>query len=188
MGPAGNIRQGETAMRKLTMIGVAVLLAATSAFAAEYYTKHSGDKRRGEVSDDTALVYVFRPAIVAYAIKTWTFADEQLIGVSKPKGYYFAQVPPGKRLLWSKAENTSGIEVELEGGQTYYFKTAIKMGFGKARVKLVQVTEEQAEKFFAKCSYCEPTDEGRRRAAEIAANRMDNAAASAEKRAAKKQN
>jgi hypothetical protein len=59
------------------------------------------------------------------------------------------------------------------------------MGFGKARVKLVQVTEEEAEKFFRKCSYCEPTDEGWTRGAEIAANRVDNAAESAEKRAAK---
>jgi len=172
-------------MRKLIVIGIVTLLTVTTAFTAEYYTKFKGDNRRGEVTDATALVYVFRPAMVGGAIKTWTFADDQFIGVSKSKGYFFAQVPTGKHLMWSKAENTSGIEVELEGGQSYYFKNTIKMGFNKARVKLIQITEQDAEAFFAKCAYCEPTDEGRQRATEIATNRMDNAQRNAEKRMAK---
>ena len=172
-------------MRKLIVIGIVTLLTVTTSFTAEFYTKFKGDSRRGEVTDATALVYVFRPAMVGGAIKTWTFADDQFIGVSKSKGYFFAQVPAGKHLMWSKAENTSGIEVELEGGQSYYFKNTIKMGFNKARVKLIQITEQDSEAFFAKCAYCEPTDEGRQRAAEIATNRMDNAQGNAEKRMAK---
>ncbi len=172
-------------MRKyMIAMFVAVLAVLSAAEAAEYYTKHKGDRRKGEPTEEMALVYVFRPAVVAYAIKTWTFADEQLIGVSKPKGYYFALVPPGKRIIWSKAENTSAIELELEAGETYYFQTMIRMGFGKARVKLEQVDETRAEKFFKKCSYCEPTDEGRARALEIIANRLDRAGNKAAERKA----
>ena len=47
---------------------------------------------------------------------------------------------------------------------------------------MVHRSEEEAEKFFNKCSYCEPTDEGKARAAEIVASRMDRAKEKAEKR------
>jgi hypothetical protein len=160
---------------------IAVLLV-TVVHATEYYTKHKGDQRRAEPDEGMALVYVFRPAMVGAAIKTWTFADDQVIGVSKPKGYYFAQVEPGKRIIWAKAENTSALEIELEAGETYYFKTTIQMGIGKARVSLDQIGEASAEKYFAKCSYCELTDAGRARGDEIAANRIDRAIKKVEKR------
>jgi hypothetical protein len=170
-------------MRKLIITLLLVLLAGiASVQAAEYYQKHRGDERRGEATDDMALVYVFRPATMGAAIKTWAFADDQMIGVSKAKGYYFALVPPGKHLFWGKAENTSGVEVEVKAGETYYFKTAIKMGFGKARVKMLQIDEYEARRYFVKCSFCEPTEEGRKRGAEIAANRIDAAEQNAEKR------
>ena len=170
-------------MRKLSIAMAVILISSLVAVnAADHYTKHKGDKRRGEPTGDKALVYVFRPATMGAAIKTWAFADDQLIGVSKAKGYYFALVPAGQHVFWSKAENTSALEVEVEGGETYYFKQSIKMGFNKARVKMIQITEAEAEKYFGKCSYCEPTEEGSRRAIEIAANRMDRAEKKAEKR------
>ena len=65
---------------------------------------------------------------------------------------------------------------ERSGGEV------VQMGVGKARVKMVQIDAAAAEKFFDKCGYVEPTEEGRQRAAEIAANRQDRAIASAEKK------
>ena len=91
-------------------------------------------------------------------------------------------VPEGTHIFWAKAENTSGVEVEVRGGETYYFKMAIRMGLGKARVKMVQIDEAEAEPLFDKCDYVVATEEGRQRAAEIAANREDRAIASAERK------
>jgi hypothetical protein len=180
-------RKRRRKMRRIGLIVTLALLAAVSAtFAGEYYVKHKGDDRRGEPSEERGLVYVFRPATIGAAIKTWAFADDQFIGVSKAKGYYFAQVPAGKRLIWSKAENTSALDVEIEGGKTYYFKQGIRMGFGKARVKMIQIDESEARKYFEKCSFCEPTEEGRQRAAEIAANRLERAEDNAKKKEEKR--
>jgi hypothetical protein len=159
-----------------------LLLATPMVSAAEYYNKDKQNKKRGEATEDMALVYVFRPATLGAAIKTWAFADDQFLGVSKSKGYYFAHVPPGKHIFWSKAENTSALELNVEAGHTYYFKQAIKMGFNKARVKMIQIDETQVDKLFDKCGYTEPTDAGRQRAVEIAANRMDRAENKATKR------
>ena len=109
------------------------------------------------------------------AVKTWAFADDGLMMVSKSKAYSFAQAPEGERLFWTKSENTSAMELDVEAGKTYYLKVAIKMGLGKARARIEQIDEATAQKYFKKCSYVEPSDEGLARAAEIATNRMDRA-------------
>ncbi len=54
-------------------------------------------------------------------------------------------------------------------------KLSIRMGFGKARVKIQQIDEVEAEKYFKKCSFVEITEEGKLRGAEIAANRLERA-------------
>lgn len=173
-------------MRKWILVLTAVLVATSSvAYGAEYFTKDKTNKARGEPTEDMALVYVFRPATAGAAIKTWAFADDQFLGVSRARGYYYALVPEGKHVFWAKAENTSGVEVEVKAGETYYFQTAIRMGFNKARVKMIQIDEAETAKFFDKCGYVVPTEEGKQRAAEIGAERQDRAIASAEKRKAK---
>lgn len=176
-------------MRKWILVLTVILVATSSmADAAEYFTKDKTNKARGEPTEDMALVYVFRPASAGAAIKTWAFADDQFLGVSRARGYYFALVPEGKHVFWAKAENTSGLEVEVKAGETYYFQTAIRMGFNKARVKMIQIDDQaEVEKFFDKCGYVVPTEEGKQRAAEIAANRQDRAITSAEKRKAKEE-
>ena len=168
-------------MRHSTTRIVTVLLLATfvmcgTAYAAEYYTKHEkSDERRGEPQEGHALVYVFRPATVGGAIKTWAFADDDLLMVSKHKAYSFAQVPAGKVLFWTKSENTSAIELDVEAGKTYYLKVKIKPGFGKARVQILHIDKAEAEAYFKKCSYVEATEEGVAHAVEIVANRKHRA-------------
>ncbi len=155
---------------------LATLLLGATIQAAEYYTKHpKSDQRRAEPEEGHALVYVFRPASMGAAIKTWAFVDDDLMMVSKPKAYSFAQVPAGKRLFWTKSENTSAFELDVEAGKTYYLQVKIKMGLGKARAAIVQIDEAEAEKYFDKCGYVEPTEEGLARAVEIVANRKHRA-------------
>lgn len=163
-------------VRTVMVCLLAALAVCATVQAAEYYTKHDkNDQRRGEPQEGHALVYVFRPATMGYAIKTWAFADDDLLMVSKPKAYSFAQVPAGKRLFWTKSENTSAIELDVEAGQTYYLKIKIKMGFGKARAAILHIDEAEAEKYFQKCSYVESSETGRARAVEIVANRKQRA-------------
>ena len=97
---------------KLALL-VACSLALSAVSAADYYQKFKDVDKRGEPTAEQALVYVFRPATVGAAIKTWAFADEQLLMVSKPRAYSFALVPEGKHIFWGKAENTSGLELDI---------------------------------------------------------------------------
>jgi len=163
-------------IRAIMVFMLAALIPCIAVFAAEYYNKFDkSDQRRGAPDEGHALVYVFRPATVGAAVKTWAFADNTLMMVSKPRAYSFAQVPAGKRLFWTKSENTSALELEVEAGKTYYFKVRIKMGLVKARARILQVDEKEAQDYFEKCSYVEPTEEGLTQAVEIVANRKDRA-------------
>ena len=167
----------------MTLVAMLVLAVfASTAHADDYFTKDKSNKPRGEATGDMALVYVFRPATMGAAIRTWAFADDQLIAVSKARGYSFAQVPAGTRLFWGKAENTSGVEVTVEAGKTYYFKVGLRMGLAKARVNMEEISAAEADGLFAKCGYVVPTEAGLQRASEIAAERQDRAAANAAKK------
>jgi len=174
-------------MRK-TMLTLAVLglLTGPSVLAGDLYTKHKkSEPTFGEPAADKALVYVIRPSTVGAAIRTWAFYDDELIGVTRGRGYTFAHVPPGERLFWAKAENTSALRLEVEAGKTYYFHSQIVPGLAKARVKLVPIDETKAAKFLRKCGWAEPNDAARVRGAEIIANKLDKANQNAAKRAAK---
>jgi hypothetical protein len=151
-------------MRKLRYVFVALLvfgLVLSTAHAARFYTKFEGEDRRGTPTEDMALVYVFRPTFAGGAVSTWTFADEQVIGVSRMRGYYFALVPEGKHVFWIRTmEDISVLELEVAGGETYYLKAGLQ-----ARASLEQVGEDQAGIYFETCTYVELTEEGRLRAA-----------------------
>lgn len=149
--------------------------AAAAAAAGDYAVKDKKNKTKGEPTEGMALVYVVRPSNLGAAIKFWVFADDQVIGLTRGKSYAFALVPEGSHLFWAKAENTSTLEMEVVGGRTYYLKTVPRMGFGKARVNLSMTTEDEAMRVIEKGGYMTLTEEGRKRAAEIAANRMDRA-------------
>jgi hypothetical protein len=154
---------------------IACMLAGTAIVAGDYAVKDKKNKQTGEPTEDMALVYVIRPSNLGAAIKFWVFADDQVIGMTRGKSYAFALVPEGSHLFWAKAENTSTLEMEVVGGRTYYLKTVPRMGFGKARVNLSMATEADLQKVLAKGGYMTLTEAGKRRAAEIAANRMERA-------------
>ena len=59
----------------------------------------------GEVPGDGALLYVLRPTSSAFAIKSWFFRDQEVLGVNKGSSYFFTTLSPGKHVLWSKSEN-----------------------------------------------------------------------------------
>ncbi|MCP5113427.1 MAG: hypothetical protein GY953_21550, partial [bacterium] len=81
-------------------------------------------QKQGEMADARdghATVYVIRPPMVGIGIKFWAFCDDMPIGVTtEGETYTFAHVPAGKYVFWSKAENVSALEMEVEAGKTYY--------------------------------------------------------------------
>jgi len=100
---------------------------------------------------DKAMVYVIRPTMMGNKIQTKLAVDGTWIGVNRGNNYFFFTLDPGEHYLCSKSENSSLLLLKVEAGKTYYLQQKIKMGFMKARNKLVLIDEAEGKEGLAKC-------------------------------------
>jgi hypothetical protein len=105
----------------------------------------------GEAKPDQALLYVVRPTSIGYAIKSFFFVDNTIIGINRGSSYFFTSVTPGKHVLWSKSENVDALEVTLEAGKIYYLQQQVQMGGFRARTKLKLLDDAEGPEALAKC-------------------------------------
>lgn len=89
-----------------------------------------------------ALINVYRPSALGFAIKFSLWERSELVGVSTAKSVIQLAVEPGGHLLIARAENMSAVKVEAAAGSTYDLIAEVKMGGMKARVNLVPVTQD----------------------------------------------
>jgi len=189
----------ENATRRVaaTAAAIAVLLAAalSSTLAAEEKKEDADDDDLvrfekehplGEVSGDGALLYVLRPTSAGFAIKSWFFRDQEVLGVNKGSSYFFATLPAGKHVLWSKSENVDALELEVEAGKTYYIQQHVNIGGLKARTSIELLDDATGAERLAKCDkHGALTDSGLARGKELAAQHREDAQRSLDKQAEK---
>lgn len=157
--------------------------AGSSGFAGKYFEeKEPGQQLAASESD--AVVYIIRSTHMGALIHFWTFADEQLLGVTHGKCWNVARLPAGTHVLWAKAENVTAITLTVEAGKVYYIHQVVVPGFGRARTRLAPIDEAEGMKLLAKIDrQLVLTDEARSKGAEISAEHLELA----RKRAAAKE-
>lgn len=101
---------------------------------------------------DRAGVYVYRNESIGAAVKMDVEIDGQPIGQTAKRTYLYAEVPPGKHMVTSKAENTETLELDAKPGMLYYIWQEVKMGILFARNKLHLVPEAQGKAGVAETS------------------------------------
>lgn len=104
-----------------------------------------------EPPEGQALIYVIRPTMSGNKIQTKLGVDGKWVGVNRGNNYFFFTLEPGEHYFCSQAENKSVLGLNVEAGKTYYLQQKIRMGFMKARNKLVALEEEEGKKGLAKC-------------------------------------
>jgi Protein of unknown function (DUF2846) len=100
---------------------------------------------------DKALIYVVRPTMGGNKVQTKLAADSQFKGVNRGNNYFFFTLEPGQHYFCSQAENKSTLSLKVEAGKTYYLQQKIKIGFMKARNKLVVISEAEGKEALGKC-------------------------------------
>lgn len=105
----------------------------------------------GEVKPGMALLYFMRPTSVAFAIKSFSFVDDTIVGVNRGSSYFFTDVTPGKHVLWSKSENVDALEATFEAGGTYYLLQQVQLGGFRARTKITLLDDFKGKEALAKC-------------------------------------
>ncbi len=134
-------------------------IAAAPARAAEEakdpdegeYVTFADDHPLGEIKPDQALLYVVRPTSIGFAIKSFSFVDNTIVGINRGSSYFFVDVTPGKHILWSKSENVDALEVTFEAGKTYYLQQQVQLGGFRARTKLKMLDATEGPAALAKC-------------------------------------
>ena len=183
-------RSGSTRQIRLgAATAVAMLLAMTfiapTEASAGGFMEFTKEHPLAEERADKAIVYVVRPTSVGAAVKSFFFVDDEVVGINRGSSYFFTYVDPGKHVFWSKAENVSALEMEVEAGKTYYLWQKARMGGMKARVKLTEATEAEGQAALKKAGkYTSLTAAGEARAQEVADEFLARAKEKAAKRAA----
>jgi hypothetical protein len=89
--------------------------------------------------DKATIVVVCPPLAARHAGKRNQFklhANDQVVAVNRMGTYSFAYLDPGKYRLVSQTENANGFEMQLEGGQEYFFVQNTFQGVFKAETAL----------------------------------------------------
>ncbi|MDH3284166.1 MAG: DUF2846 domain-containing protein [Acidobacteriota bacterium] len=158
---------------RLVAAFVLVALVSGAPAVAGKYTVEEKTDRLAEPEEERATIYIVRRAKAGALIYFWSFADDQLVGVTRGPGYNWAYLEPGQYTIWSKAENVSAITLEVEAGKTYYIRQTALPGFGKARVRTELVSEQKWQDLMKKVKKISiPTEEGLEKARELAAKHL----------------
>ncbi len=170
-------------MRAIAVASLALAVLAGAPAQAGKYNIETKEITLVEPEDGHALLYVIRTSKGGMAVTMWTFVDETFVGVTRGPGYTFAQVPPGRRMIWTKAENVAALDVDLEAGKTYYMKQVVLPGFGKARTRVEMLTEAEGIAAIKKAKKrSEPTAKAEEKAGKILEEQLDRAREKAAKK------
>jgi hypothetical protein len=104
-----------------------------------------------EPSPGKAMIYVIRPTKIGNKIQTKLAVDGEWKGTNRGNNYFFFELDPGEHYVCSKSENRSVLKFTVEAGKTYYLQQKIKLGFMKARNKVVLLGDEEGKTGLAKC-------------------------------------
>ena len=106
--------------------------AAQAVAASPDTMKSLQESRIMKVDSDPAkaLAYIYRPSRFSGRARTYTvFCDEIGLADMENGRYFIIRVDPGRHVL--RSEDGRKIEVELAGGETYFFEVSLKSGDGE---------------------------------------------------------
>jgi hypothetical protein len=108
----------------------------------------------GAVPQGYGRVVFFRSSsIVGAAVQPEIRLDGQVVGQSKPGGFFYVDASPGKHSASASTETTSALEIHVVSGQTHYVRSAIGMGLLVGRVVLTVEGQVTARAELPELSY-----------------------------------
>jgi hypothetical protein len=100
-------------------------------------------------ADGQAMVYVVRPSGLGGLIRFNVFVDDKEpaseMGYTRSSQYIYFTLPPGKHVIYSKAENWAEIPVEASAGDVIFIQQDPTMGVIMARNSLAKVDDLQGK-------------------------------------------
>lgn len=82
------------------------------------------------------IVFFRSSSMMGAALQPDIRLDGQVVGQSKPGGFFYVDAAPGRHLATAATEATSSLELNVVAGQTQYVRSAIGFGLMVGRVTL----------------------------------------------------
>ncbi|EAS43058.1 DUF2846 domain-containing protein [Photobacterium profundum] len=127
--------------KQLLMAGGLALFMTGCASVPMADSSKDAELKGFEAPSDVAGVYIYRNETLGAAITMDVDVNDKPLGSTAANTYLYTELPEGKHVIKSEAENTSTLEVDVANGRIYYIWQEVKMGIMSARSKLQQVDE-----------------------------------------------
>ena len=105
-------------------------------------------KQFNEPSEGNAGLYIYRDGVLGGSLKKSLYLDDQCLGETAPKTFFYTELPAGKTYKVSTESEFSNNDMTLEtiAGQKYYLQQYMKMGVFVGGANLREVDEAKAQK------------------------------------------
>ncbi|MDZ7861208.1 DUF2846 domain-containing protein [Acidovorax sp.] len=90
---------------------------------------------------ETASLYIYRDELFGGAISMPVNLNNQNLGYTGPKSFFYLNVAPGRYTIESMAENQATISIDVQAAKNYFVWQEVKMGLFQARSNLTQTDE-----------------------------------------------
>jgi hypothetical protein len=140
-----------TMTRRAALIGAAVLIAgcAATGIKHEELAKSMPAIKAGE-----GRIYFMRSdSMFGAAVQPDIKLNGQVVGQSKPGGFFYVDRPAGNYAATSATETEKSLTFALQAGETKYVRSSVQMGVMVGRVVLDLETPEKAKTELAGLSY-----------------------------------
>lgn len=143
-------------MRRSTFLklAAATAIAATLAGCATGPTFQEVQSRMTPLAPDTGrIVFLRSNSVVGGAVQPEIKLNGQVVGASKPGGFFWVDRPSGNYLVTSATEVERTLSLSLAAGETKYVRSSITFGLIVGRVQLALETPEKAQAELPELSY-----------------------------------
>ena len=106
-----------------------------------------------DMPEDTGRVYFYRASAFGAALQPEVMMNDEVVGVAKAQGFFYADKKPGKYEIMTSTEVDRKLSFLLEAGQTRYVRFGISMGFFVGHVYPELVSSEEGLKEIQECKY-----------------------------------
>lgn len=133
-------------MKKLLLGAIVAVNLVGCASVNMGTSKQDAEAKKFSVSEDKSAIYIYRNESFGSAVKMDIEVNGQNIGHTAANTFLYKELPPGRHIVASKAENADYVEVNAKPGSLHYIWQEVKMGILYARTKLHLVDEAQGKK------------------------------------------
>jgi Protein of unknown function (DUF2846) len=140
-------------IRRLASIGMAALLAGCA-------TGHSFDEVARAIPplrpNQGRIYFVRSDEMVGFGLQPSILLNDEVVGVSRPGGFFFVDRPPGDYTASASTEVTRSAMFHLSAGETKYITTALTRGILIGHVLPVLEYPEQGQSEVRQSRYIGP--------------------------------